>query len=202
MSFSRSKDSMTGRSHQSCVLCPENDADPCDVLRALTPGRQAQDFAATRIGYEDSGDDFNRRRFAGAVRADVANELAWFDRKGNVVESCDRTVFAMHHALERTPDASLARCDLEGLEELIYDDLGHWAPVSLSQGGTLKLDLRPGRRQVGFTDGINREPARLRGEAESLVIYGGASVGGWGSVDGCDCVSLDSSLLLPATFPA
>ena len=31
----------------------ENDADPCDVLRALTPGRQAQDFAATRIGYED-----------------------------------------------------------------------------------------------------------------------------------------------------
>ena len=86
----------------------EDDADPPRQLDPLPRGIEPGDANAPGRGHEDPGEHLDRGRLAGAVRAEVAEELALLHGERDPVDRVDDPALAAHAALLRTHDERLA----------------------------------------------------------------------------------------------
>jgi hypothetical protein len=107
---------------------PEDDADVAHVARAVPPGDPAHHLAAPGLGDEDPGQDLDRRGLAGAVRADVADQLALPDAEADPVQRADLAGPAPREPPDRAPGPGPTLRHAERLDQVLGDDLGHGVP--------------------------------------------------------------------------
>ena len=79
------------------------------VLETVFPRDHPVDLTASGGRHQDAGQDLDRGGFAGTVGADVAHELALFDRKVNARQGWNIVVRAMHETRQSPPQAARRR---------------------------------------------------------------------------------------------
>src|SRR5262249_22886572 len=77
------------------------------------------------VGHDDAGERLDGGALAGAVRADVADELAGFDRERDPVERAHGAVAAAREAAHGAPEAGPPLGDPVRLHQVLDDDLRH-----------------------------------------------------------------------------
>ena len=109
------------------VAVAHHERDPAEEV-ALAPGRHvAEDAGLARGRVEQAGEHLQRRRLAGAVRAEEADDLARRDLEGDRVDSAHLTRRAADEAAHGGAQAGLALGDEERLVQIGDADggLGH-----------------------------------------------------------------------------
>src|ERR1700722_9705701 len=101
----------------------EDHADVARVLLTALPGDQAGDADLTGGGNENAGEHLDGRGFAGAVRADVADQLAGLERERDAADGAALLVFAREKGAQRTEGSRRALRRAKDLPEVarFYD---------------------------------------------------------------------------------
>jgi hypothetical protein len=102
----------------------ENGADAGDVADSVAPGCQSANYTVTARWFEDAAEDLEGGRFAGAVRADEAEEFSFCELEADSLEGVDRARAAAGEDGQRAEGAGVALGDAEGLGQVVDDDLG------------------------------------------------------------------------------
>ena len=132
---SSSNDSISGRSHQSWLRWPKT----TPMLRALSlrcfRGDEPGDPHLAGGRHEDAGEHLDRRGLAGAVRADVADQLAGLEREGHAVDRDPLLVFAREEGAQRAERSrrALASCERPCAGRALLRSAGHGdSPLRIS----------------------------------------------------------------------
>lgn len=158
MSRSRSNDSMTGRSHQSCVRCPKTTPMSRTCEMRSFQGTRPAISQRPEIGNEDAGEDLDSGGFARAIGADVTDEFSRLDAERDAVQCADGAVSSLNHAFERTPRTGLAFSDVEGFHNIRNDDVGHFgSPPRVTGCPALEKNKKP-VVEITSTTGCSRQP--------------------------------------------
>ena len=113
---SRSSDSITGRSHQRLVRWPNTTPMCRDVLRALRARARGRPRAPRRRRrHQDAGQHLERGRLAGAVRPQVADQLARRDVEADAVHRAHDVMLARDQVAQRAQPAAVMAVDAEFL---------------------------------------------------------------------------------------
>src|SRR5579885_2400629 len=121
---------------------PENHADSRDVADSITPRREPVDFASPGPRFENSGENLDGGRLAGAVGPDEAEQLAALEREADFVERLDDAIAAREQTLEGAPCSGLPFRHVIRLRQIFNDNLRHtnakpemmWKPAILVKG--------------------------------------------------------------------
>ena len=104
---------------------PEDDADAGDVGDAVFPGHAPFHLAAAAVRHEDAGEDLDGGGLAGAVGADVGDQLPPLYGEGDAFEGGHRAVAPADQSAHGTPRAGGALSDAESLVEVFDVDKWH-----------------------------------------------------------------------------
>src|SRR5262249_60870402 len=93
---------------------------------AAAARNEAGHLDVSRGGEENAGKHLDRRRLAGAIRANAADHLPGVDAKGDAVDRADLAVFAGEQVAERAKQAPAVAGDPEDLDQVAdLDERGH-----------------------------------------------------------------------------
>src|SRR5262249_648512 len=95
------------------------------VLEPIKPRRSAHNSDLAGFGNENAGEDFDRGRFSGAIRADVTNQFSTLDRETDDIERSDLLDSAPHQAPDATPQSGLAARNMERLGQIFDNNVQH-----------------------------------------------------------------------------
>src|SRR5580704_11471268 len=107
----------------------EHHANRLHILPSLPEGNVIIDADLSARWHQDAGQHLDRGRFAGAVRTDVADHFAAFDRKPDAVHRRYRAVIANEKILNRAPHPLPPPKRAEVLAKIVHVDKGVGAHV-------------------------------------------------------------------------
>lgn len=125
MSRNRSKLSNTGKSHQSCVRCPNTTPIRATCAIRFSQGTRPSTVQPSGIRHQDPRERLHRRRFPRTVWADVTDKFPLPYLKGNAVQGVDGARPARNEPTQRPAPSRSAFRHLIGLGEIFDDDLVH-----------------------------------------------------------------------------